>query len=56
MKYNEIIENQNKSEEIYTEVKIGGTVYRVTSRFSGNKRLDEALKALALRQAEKFAR
>jgi len=43
----------NKPVTAYCEVKIGNTVYRLTSRFEGKKNLDETLKRLAIRRTDK---
>jgi len=48
-----VIKNNNPPEPIttYKEIKIGNTVYRVTSKFEGKKQLNETLKRLAVKQA-----
>ena len=35
----------------YSEIKIGKTIYRLTSKFEGNKNLDDTLKRLAVKKA-----
>ncbi len=42
---------EHKVIKTYREVKIGNTVYRVTSIFSGEKDLAKTLEALAIRRA-----
>ena len=34
----------------YSEVKIGKTIYRLTSKFEGSKNLDDTLKRLAVKK------
>lgn len=48
---------ENKQQTSYKEVKIGGTLYRVTSVFTGEKDLAKTLEQLAIRKvmAEKNA-
>ena len=48
---------ENKRQTSYKEVKIGGTLYRVTSVFTGEKDLAKTLGQLAIRKvmAEKNA-
>ena len=41
---------ENKQQTSYKEVKIGGTLYRVTSVFTGEKNLAETLERLAVRK------
>ena len=48
-----VIKNNNPPVEpitTYEEIKIGNTVYRVTSKFEGKKQLNETLKRLAVKQ------
>lgn len=45
------MEKQNSKTTSYKEVKIGKTVYRVTSEFSGEKDLGKTLEQLAVRRA-----
>ncbi len=42
---------QKKETTSYKEVKIGNTIYRVTSVFSGEKDLGKTLEQLAVRRA-----
>ncbi len=42
---------ENKVITVYREVKIGNTIYRVTSIFSGEKDLAKTLESLAIRRA-----
>ena len=42
---------KEKSTTSYKEVKIGNTIYRVTSFFSGEKDLGKTLEQLAVRRA-----
>lgn len=39
---------------VYSEMRIGNTTYRLTSKFEGSKKLGEALKTLAIRRASKL--
>jgi len=52
-----VITLENKRQTSYKEVKIGGTLYRVTSVFTGEKDLAKTLEQLAIRKvmAEKNA-
>lgn len=45
------MKKQNSKTTSYKEVKIGRTVYRVTSEFSGEKDLGKTLEQLAVRRA-----
>ena len=45
------METQKKQAMAYREIQIGNTLYRVTSFFSGEKDLGEALEQLAVRRA-----
>ena len=46
--------NNNKSVlTTYREVRIGKTIYRLTSRFEGNKNVNDTLKRLAVKRATK---
>lgn len=45
------MEKHNAKTTSYKEVKIGKTVYRVTSEFSGEKDLGKTLEQLAVRRA-----
>lgn len=45
------MEHQTTQTTSYKEVRIGKTVYRVTSFFSGEKDLGKALEQLAVRRA-----
>ena len=45
------MEQKNPSTNSYKEVKIGKTIYRVTSFFSGEKELGKTLEQLAVRRA-----
>ena len=48
------MEKQKNSQEpvtSYKEIRIGHTIYRVTSFFSGEKDLGQALEQIAVRQA-----
>jgi len=47
---------QNKAAILTTfrEVKIGDTIYRLTSRFEGDKDLDATLRRLAIKQITNF--
>ena len=51
-----VIKNNNPPEPIttYKEIKIGNTVYCVTSKFEGKKQLNETLKRLAVKQAREL--
>ena len=42
---------QNKQATSYKEVRIGNTIYRVTSVFTGEKDLGKTLEQLAIRRA-----
>ena len=44
-------QNPNTPVTTYKEVKIGNTLYRVTSIFSGEKDLGKTLESLAIRRA-----
>lgn len=46
--------NPNKPITVCRDVKIGNTVYRLTSKFEGKKNLDETLKRLAVKRTGKF--
>ena len=45
------MDQKNPSTTSYKEVKIGKTIYRVTSFFSGEKELGKTLEQLAVRRA-----
>lgn len=45
------MEKSNTKTTSYKEVKIGKTIYRVTSEFSGEKDLGQTLEQLAVRKA-----
>ena len=45
------MENQKTPTRSYKEIKIGNTIYRVTSIFSGEKDLGKTLEQLAVRRA-----
>lgn len=45
------MEQQKTPTTSYKEIKIGNTLYRVTSVFSGEKDLGKALEQLAIRRA-----
>ena len=45
------MENKRKETTSYKEVRIGRTVYRVTSVFTGEKDLGKTLEQLAIRRA-----
>jgi len=46
-----VITMDNKKQTSYREVTIGGTLYRVTSVFTGEKDLAKTLEQLAIRKA-----
>ena len=46
---------ENKQQTSQKEVKIGGTLYRVTSVFTGEKNLAETLERLAVRKVMAIA-
>ena len=49
-----VIKNNNPPVEpitTYKEIKIGNTIYRLTSKFEGKKQLNETLQRLAVKQA-----
>ena len=48
-------DNNGKQQTSYKEVKIGGTLYRVTSVFTGEKNLAETLERLAVRKVMAIA-
>ena len=45
---------ESKTLSTYREVKIGKTIYRLTSRFEGRKNLDDTLKRLAVKRTAKI--
>ena len=45
------MKDSKKNTTSYKEVRIGNTIYRVTSEFTGEKDLGKALEQLALRHA-----
>ena len=45
------MKNESKSMTSYKEVRIGNTIYRVTSVFTGEKDLGKTLEQLAVRRA-----
>ena len=45
------MKNTNKTTTSYKEVRIGNTIYRVTSVFTGEKDLGKTLEELAVRRA-----
>ena len=45
------MENKSKTTTSYKEVRIGNTIYRVTSVFTGEKDLGKTLVELAVRRA-----
>ena len=45
------MENKSKPTTSYKEVRIGNTIYRVTSVFTGEKDLGKTLEQLAIRRA-----
>ena len=45
------METKNAQTSSYREIKIGNTIYRVTSIFSGEKDLGKTLEQLAVRRA-----
>lgn len=47
----ENIQNKNPISSTYNEVEIGKTIYCLTSKFEGEKSLDDILKRLAIKQA-----
>jgi len=47
---NEIITNTTKSQQTYNEVKVGRTLYRVTSVFKGEVELGKALEELTVKK------
>lgn len=47
------INTKNKSTDIHSVIKIGNTTYRLTSKFEGHKTIDEILKNLAIRKADR---
>ena len=55
MKINPSAEADKKAiSATFREVKIGDTVYRLTSRFEGNKDLDATLQRLAIKRVTNF--
>ena len=48
--------NKNPDPATYREVKIGDTVYRLTSRFEGDKDLDATLQRLAIKRITNLRR
>ena len=44
------VQNGTESPATFREVKIGDTIYRLTSRFEGDKDLDATLQRLAIKQ------
>ena len=45
------MKNESKTTTSYKEVRIGNTIYRVTSVFTGEKDLGKTLEELAVRRA-----
>ena len=45
------MKNESKTTTSYKEVRIGNTIYRVTSIFTGEKDLGKTLEELAVRRA-----
>ena len=55
MKINPLAEADKKAIPVtFREVKIGDTVYRLTSRFEGEKDLDATLQRLAIKRVTNF--
>jgi len=53
---NTATQNSNKPVlTAYREVRIGKTIYRLTSRFEGNKNVNDTLKRLAVKRATRAA-
>ena len=50
MQSNSICDGSNTVPATFREVKIGDTVYRLTSRFEGDKDLDATLERLAVKK------
>jgi len=48
------VQNGTETPVIFREVKIGDTIYRLTSRFEGDKDLDATLRCLAVKRVTNF--